>query len=84
MGLHDNIQSVRILKLKGLLFFLLALLTAAGLLWENLHWRPAALLAICIWASCRTYYFLFYVLEHYAGAGPYAGLWDALRGNVRD
>ena len=33
-----------------------------------------------VWAGCRFYYFLFHVLEAYAGRGrPYSGLFDALR-----
>jgi hypothetical protein len=38
------------------------------------------LLGVAIWAWCRFYYFLFYVLEHYAGQKrPYAGIFDALK-----
>lgn len=83
MPLNDDIQSTRLLKLKGLLFGVLAALAAAGVLIEPTRWRRAVLLALCIWASCRTYYFVFYVLHHYAGAGPYAGWWDALRSALR-
>jgi hypothetical protein len=42
----------------------------------------AALLAILVWASCRSYYFLFYVLQHYVDPHlRYAGLL-ALLGQV--
>lgn len=79
MPLSDDIRSPRLLKLKGLLFGVLAALAAAGVLIEPVRWRRAVFLVLCLWAACRAYYFLFYVLHHYAGAGPYAGLWDAWR-----
>jgi hypothetical protein len=38
------------------------------------------LLAICIWAFCRFYYFAFYVLHHYADPEfKYSGLLDLLK-----
>jgi hypothetical protein len=42
------------------------------------------LLALLVWASCRFYYFLFYVLEHYVDRTMrYAGLFDLLMGMRR-
>jgi hypothetical protein len=36
---------------------------------------------LLVWASCRFYYFLFYVLEHYVDRTMrYAGLLDLLMG----
>jgi hypothetical protein len=79
MKLTDDIKNPRLLHFKGLVFGLLGLMASALILVESPHLRTAGLLAIAIWAFCRFYYFLFYVLEHYAGRGrPYAGLWDAL------
>lgn len=74
-----DIQSRRLLHAKGGLFLLTGLLACAALLVESPRLRTAALLAIAIWSFCRFYYFLFYVLENYAGRGrKYAGLLDAL------
>jgi len=55
-------------------------LFAGGLiLFESPHARTLLLLAIAVWAFCRFYYFLFYVLERYAGRKePFAGVLDAL------
>ena len=53
------------IKIKGLLFLFLALLASALLLIEHPHWKVGFLLAIAIWASCRFYYFAFYVIERY-------------------
>ena len=35
------------------------------ILFESPSLRTGALLALTVWAACRFYYFLFYVLEHY-------------------
>lgn len=80
MRLSDDITNTRLLKVKGLLFGLLGLVAAALLLFTTPTFQTALLLSICIWAFCRFYYFLFYVLENYAGRKrPYAGIGDALK-----
>lgn len=79
MNLFRDIRSRRWLITKGLLFLLLSLSASAVLLHENWSLQNLALLVIAIWAACRFYYFLFYVLEKYAGRQQrYAGVWDAL------
>ena len=50
---------------KGIAFLGIALVAAALLLRAAPGWRTAALLALLVWAACRFYYFLFYVLERY-------------------
>ena len=50
---------------KGMMFAAIALITAALILLEKPSVTRAALLALLVWASCRFYYFLFYVLERY-------------------
>ena len=80
MNLSDDIKSPRLLKMKGILFGLLGLVAAVLLLVTSPTVQTAILLVITIWAFCRFYYFLFYVLENYAGRKrPYAGIWDALK-----
>jgi hypothetical protein len=79
MSLARDITSKPLLHAKGLLFLLAGLIAVGGLLLESPHLRTAALLGIAIWCFCRFYYYLFYVLENYAGRGrKYAGLLDAL------
>ena len=51
--------------LKGLLFLLLGVLAAAVLLASQPEWKTGFLLAVTVWACCRFYYFMFYVIEHY-------------------
>ena len=80
MRLLDDIKSERLLYWKGYLFGFLALLAGGILLFEQPTIRVAALLAICVWASCRFYYFLFYVIEKYADPSfRFAGLGSFMR-----
>ena len=80
MRLSDDIKSTRLLKIKGFLFAGLGIVASILLLITSPTVPTAILLAIAIWAFCRFYYFLFYVLENYAGQKrPYSGLWDAFR-----
>ena len=51
---------------KGLLFALLALMSGVMQLLLDLPlWQETVLLLVCIWASCRFYYFLFHCLQAY-------------------
>ena len=66
---------------KGVMFLVIALATAAIILVEMPSIKLALLLTLLVWASCRFYYFLFYVLEHYVDhTMRYAGLFDLLMG----
>ena len=70
-----ELRSRPAIVVKGALFLGLAVVAAAGLLLESPRWRTAALLALLVWAACRFYYFLFYVLERYVDPRlRYAGL----------
>ena len=80
MSLSRDITSKPLLHAKGLLFLLAGLIAVGGVLLESPRLRTLALLVIGIWSICRFYYYLFYVLENYAGRGRrYAGVLDALR-----
>jgi len=75
-----DIRDPRLLYLKGALFLLLGVLAAGILLTRHSDWRTAMLLAISIWAFCRAYYFVFYVVQHYADPDfRFAGLLDFFR-----
>jgi len=66
---------------KGVMFALIALTTATLILAEMPTAKLAVLLTMLVWASCRFYYFLFYVLERYIDPTMrYAGLVDLLMG----
>ncbi len=69
---------------KGVMFAVIALATSALILFEMPSLKIAVLLTLLVWAACRFYYFLFYVLEHYVDRTMrYAGLFDLLMGMKR-
>ena len=65
---------------KGFLFAILAALSGIlQLLADGPFWQKTGLLLICVWASCRFYYFLFHVLGNYVDPGlRSAGVTDLL------
>jgi hypothetical protein len=66
---------------KGVMFLAIAVATAALIFLEMPSIKLAVLLSLLVWAACRFYYFLFYVLEHYVDRTMrYAGLFDLLMG----
>jgi hypothetical protein len=84
MAQPGDIKSPRVLKLKGFLFAAIGLISAGMLIARDPAWQTVLLCGLTIWAWCRFYYFLFYVLENYAGrTRPYAGVLDALKSFFR-
>lgn len=70
-----DITNPKLLWTKGILFLVLALGASALLLIEAASVKVAALLAVAIWAFCRSYYFAFYVVERYVDPGyKFSGL----------
>ncbi len=62
------------------LFLRLGGLSAGLLIVDSPRLRTAALLAICVWAFARAYYFAFYVLERYVDPSHrFSGVWLLLR-----
>lgn len=78
-----DLKSPTLIYLKGFLFLVLGLFAAGLLLAMVGTLQVAILLGIAIWAFCRAYYFVFYVIQHYvdpqykfAGLGSFmAYLW---------
>jgi hypothetical protein len=80
MKLFGDIQSKGLLHAKGVLFLVVGVMACGGILLEAGSLRVLFLLVVGVWGFCRFYYYLFYVLERYAGRErKYAGLFDALR-----
>ena len=72
--------------LKGFLFLLIGILSAALVLFVMPTLRVAALLALMTWGFCRAYYFAFYVIEKYvdaryrfSGLGSFVKYWFTRR-----
>ena len=75
-----DLRSPRLMQLKAALLLGVAALSAALLLLDSPTARTAALLSLCVWASCRAYYFAFYVIEKYIDPSyRFAGLWSVAR-----
>ena len=80
MRLFDDLKAIKWLYLKGTLFLLLAILAGGLLIARTPRADVAVLLLVCVWASCRAYYFAFYVIQHYADPGyRFSGLIDFVR-----
>lgn len=75
-----DLTDKRWIIVKGILFAVLALLSGALQLAAGFPlWQEALLLLICIWSSCRFYYFLFHCLHAYVDPGlKSAGVMDLL------
>jgi hypothetical protein len=75
-----DIRNPRLLYFKGTLLICVGLIATIVMLVEHPSLKFAALLAIAIWAFARSYYFAFYVIEHYIdGDFKYSGLFSFLR-----
>ena len=62
------------------MFLGIAAVAGALLLFESPTIRTAILLALIVWAACRFYYFIFYVLERYVDSSlRYAGIITLVR-----
>jgi hypothetical protein len=71
-----DLKSRKLIIAKGLMFLAIAAMCAYLILSELPSIRIAVLLALLIWAACRFYYFLFYVLERYVDPElRYSGIW---------
>ena len=75
-----DIQNPKLLYAKGVLFLLTGLFAAVLLLVESPTLLTAFLLVVCVWSFCRLYYFMFYVVQHYADPDyKFAGIGAFLR-----
>lgn len=76
-----DLTSKRWIVAKGILFALLAGMAGAQVVFiEMTTWQRGLLLAVCVWAACRFYYFLFHVLHAYVDpALPSAGVFDLVQ-----
>ena len=80
-----DLKDKRWIIFKGILFAFLALLSGGLQIISNLPlWQEFLPLLICVWASCRFYYFLFHVLHAYVDPDlKSAGLLDLAK-RIRD
>jgi hypothetical protein len=75
MRVNADLTSPKAILAKGWLFLLLGVMASTGLLVLAFSWQVTVLFAIAVWAFCRWYYFMFYVIEHYVDPSfKFAGL----------
>jgi hypothetical protein len=75
-----DLKNPKVIWAKGFLFLFLGLLAAVLLVMRDPCATTIALLCLTIWAFCRSYYFAFYVIQHYVDpAYRFAGLLSFLR-----
>ncbi|HEX2641837.1 MAG TPA: hypothetical protein VHU81_02515 [Thermoanaerobaculia bacterium] len=75
-----ELTSVKAMTFKAGLFFLMAVLCAAGLLMANPSFATAFFVLLLAWSAARFYYFLFYVLQTYVDPSlKYSGLLSLAR-----
>lgn len=80
MKLLSDIKSPWLIHTKGALFIVLGSLSAGLIFAQAPTFKTAALVGVTVWAFCRFYYYLFYVLERYLGReARFAGIIDALK-----
>lgn len=77
---RGDLRSSKAIYAKAALFLIMAVVSTTVLLVEHWSWRFVLLLLISLWASCRSYYFAFYVIEKYVDPSyRFAGLIDFAR-----
>lgn len=72
-----DLKDSRIICVKGALFLICGVLSAAVLFSQSPTLSTVLLTAVTVWSFCRFYYFAFYVVEHYVDDSyRFAGLLD--------
>lgn len=75
-----DLTNPKAIWIKGAAFLLIAIAACGLLILELPTFRVAVLLMLAIWASCRAYYFAFYVIQHYVDPGyRFSGLGSFLK-----
>jgi hypothetical protein len=78
--LTQDLTSSKWIYTKGFLLLLISLISATLILIQVPRWDIFSLLLICLWASCRSYYFAFYVIQNYVDPNyRFSGLFDFTR-----
>lgn len=76
----SDLKSKHAIFIKGFLFLLTGLASAALIMVMHPDLKLAVLLALSVWAFCRFYYFCFYVIEKYVdNKYKYSGLYSFVR-----
>jgi len=75
-----DLTDPRWIKAKGVLFLAAGIAASALLVVEHPELKVVLLMSIAVWCFCRSYYFAFYVIEHYVDPSyRFSGLWSFVR-----
>ena len=75
-----DIKSKRVIVVKGFLFILISALSAITIVCYCPRIEVIILVFLLMWASARSYYFVFYVLEKYVDPKmKYTGIVDLVK-----
>jgi hypothetical protein len=73
----QDLTNRKIIYLKGLMFLITGIISSVIILIDYPKIKLALLLGITVWAFSRSYYFAFYVIEHYIDNNyKFSGLWS--------
>ncbi len=76
----SDLKSKSAIYLKGFLFFAMVLLCAGILIAQSDTWQDIAIILVLIWASARSYYFMFYVIERYVDSSyKFSGVYSFIK-----
>ena len=82
--LLKDINKVWLLYLKAFLLFLTGFISSILLVLLNFNFKTIVLLLLAIWGFCRTYYFAFYVIQHYVDPNyKFSGLIDFAKYSIK-
>jgi hypothetical protein len=75
-----DIKDPRLIWIKGITFLIMGLLASALLVLHTQNLTVAFLLCVAVWAFCRFYYFVFYVIQYYVDSDyRFSGLFAFLQ-----
>ena len=75
-----DLKNTKLIYLKGWLFLAILAVASVMVLCETRSWKTAGLLALIVWSSARSYYFMFYVIENYVDSKfKFAGVGSFIR-----
>lgn len=80
-----DLKSPKWIYLKGGLFLVILLVSAALIVFETQKWSTVFLALLLIWSAARLYYFMFYVIEKYVDPSyKFSGITSFVRYLIRN
>ncbi|MDM8537105.1 hypothetical protein QUF70_10155, partial [Desulfobacterales bacterium HSG17] len=75
-----DLKNPILIYLKGFLFIVIVICSSILLISMYPSWQTAFLITLICWASARSYYFMFYVIEKYVDSNyKFSGVFSFLK-----